>query len=81
MDDHDPSGWMPSDPDDWRVEAELVRSRRRRTLAAQVMVAILVVPLAVQGLLVSLGAAARWGLIVVALPAAVVWILLQGRRG
>lgn len=79
MDDHDASGWMPLDPDDWRIEAELARSRRRRTRAAQVMVGILVVPLAVQGLLVSLGAAARWGLIVVALPAAVVWIIARGR--
>lgn len=79
MDHHDASGWMPSDPDDWWIEAELARSRRRRTRAAQVMVAILVVPLAVQGLLVSLGAAARWGLIVVALPAAVIWIIARGR--
>lgn len=75
--------WLPDDPpwdhDDAALEAALARSRERRGRAALFMVLLLVVPLAAQAVLISLGAASRWGLIVIALPAAVVWILLRGR--
>lgn len=66
--------------DDWAIEHRLAVTRRRRTTAARVMVAVLVVPLVVQGVFVSFGVAARWGMVAVVLPAVVLWILVAGRR-
>jgi hypothetical protein len=75
--------WLPDDPpwdrDDAAIEAALARTRERRGRAALFMVLLLVVPLAAQAVLVSLGAASRWGVMVIALPAMVAWILLRGR--
>jgi hypothetical protein len=77
----DPSASLPWEhDDDHRVAAQLARERARRALAARAMVAVLLIPLAAQAAFVWLGAAARWGVIVVALPASVAWILLRGRR-
>jgi len=72
--------WSPGSEDDRFVEAELVRSRERRARAARLMVLVLLVPLAVQAAMVTMGAAARWGLLAVALPAIVVWMIVRGRR-
>jgi len=79
MSDHPLSHGLPWDPDDDALEASLARTRERRARAARAMVLVLVVPLAAQALLVWLGAASRWGVIVIALPAMVAWILLRGR--
>ena len=67
------------DEDHW-LEVQLARTRARRARAARLMVGALVVPLAAQAVLVWLGAASRWGLIVVALPLVVVWTLARDRR-
>lgn len=70
--------------DDWDEDAELQRSldrsRERRRLMAQLMVLILVVPIGAQLVLISTGLAVNFGLMVVVLPAIVVWMLWRGRR-
>ncbi len=66
--------------DDRALERQLAASRRRRATAARVMVVAVVIPIAVQAVFVSLGLAVRFGLIAVALPAAVAWIIVRGRR-
>jgi len=65
--------------DDAELERSLRRGRARRQRMAQVMVAVLLIPLAIQGVLVSTGLAVRFGLIVVILPLVVLWILRRGR--
>lgn len=65
--------------DDAELERSLRRGRARRRRMAQVMVAVLLVPLAVQALLVSTGLAVRFGLIVVVLPLVVIWRVRRGR--
>lgn len=65
--------------DDAELERSLQRGRALRHRMAQVMVALLLAPLAAYVLVVSTGLAVRFGLIVVVLPVAVVWIVRQGR--
>jgi len=65
--------------DDAELERSLRRGRAVRYRMAQVMVAVLLVPLAIQALLVSTGLAVRFGLIVVILPLVVIWRLRRGR--
>lgn len=65
--------------DDAELERSLLRGRARRHRMAQVMVGVLLVPLAIQALLVSSGLAVRFGLIVVILPLVVIWRVRRGR--
>ncbi|MGK2929850.1 MAG: hypothetical protein ACSLFO_09775 [Acidimicrobiales bacterium] len=65
--------------DDAELEHALRRGRARRQRMAQVMVAVLLIPLAIQGVLVSSGLAVRFGLIVVILPLVVIWRVRRGR--
>lgn len=67
--------------DDIELERSLARTRARRRRMAQLMVLILVVPIGAQLVMVSTGVAVNSGLMAVALPAIVVWILWRGRRG
>lgn len=69
------------DGDDAELERSLRRGRARRHRAAQLMVAALLIPLAIQALVVWTGVAVEFGLIAVVLPLIVVWILRRGRSG
>lgn len=72
--------WDAGDHDaDAELAAALARSRERRRRMATVMVAVLVIPIGVQLVLVSSGLAVNYGLMAVALPATVGWILWRGR--
>ena len=65
--------------EDAELERSLRRGRARRQRVAQVMVGVLLIPLAIQALVVSTGVAVEFGLIAVVLPLAVVWIVRRGR--
>ena len=66
--------------DDWLLEQSLRRSRRRRQRMATFMVGILVLPIVGQLLFVSTGLASRFGLMVLALPAAVLALVINSRQ-
>lgn len=67
--------------DDVELQRSLDRSRDRRRRMAQLMVLILVVPIGAQLVFVSTGVAVHYGVMAVALPAIVLWILWRGRGG